>query len=146
MEYSKIKDLLGIYFNGETTLEQEKSLRVYFNSNQVDPRLKPYVVLFDAYNKAGQEVLEGSLILAKKKKNRVFHPWTTRAAALVISGVAVSAFMYSATIKAAQEKEALTAFKESKELMYLMVNQLNKGTKTLSLVDQFQVHKNKYLK
>lgn len=144
MEYSKINGLLDVYFNGETTLEQEKSLRIYFNSNQVDPRLKPYVVLFDAYNKAGQEVHEGSLILAKK--NRVFHPRTTSAAALVISGVAVAAFMNFATIKAEQEKEALTAFKESKELMYLMVNQLNKGTKTLSLVDQFQMHKNKYLK
>ena len=144
MEYSKIKDLLDLYFSGETTLEQEKSLRIYFNSDMVDLRLKPYVVLFDAYNKASKEKYKGSLAL--DKKNRVFHLWTARAAALVISGIAVAAFMYSATIKAAQEKEALAALKESKKLMYLMANQLNKGTNTLSLVDQFQVHKNKYLK
>jgi len=54
--------------------------------------------------------------------------------------------LYCFSNKSAQEKQALAAFKESRELMYLMANQFNKATQTLSLVDQFQVHKNKYLK
>ena len=32
MDYSKIKDLLDLYFKGKTTLGQEKSIRIYFTS------------------------------------------------------------------------------------------------------------------
>ena len=89
-------------------------------------------------------MLGGSLLLPQK--NNSFQIWLARAAALLISIIGVAAFMYLATNKATQEKQALAAFKESRELMYLMANQFNKATQTLSLVDQFQVHKNKYLK
>jgi hypothetical protein len=54
--------------------------------------------------------------------------------------------MYSANSKAIQEREALTALKQTKNAMYLMASQFNKATQTLSLVDQFQKTKNKYLK
>ena len=54
--------------------------------------------------------------------------------------------MYSSNSKAIQEREALAALKQSKDAMYLMASQFNKATKTLSLVDQFQETKNKYLK
>ena len=144
MEYSKIKDLLDLYFKGKTTLVQEKSLRIYFTSDGVDERLKPYTALFEAYSKAAQDTFGGSLQLPQKNKS--FQIWLPRAAALLISIIGVAAFMYLASNKAAQEKQALAAFKESRELMYLMANQFNKATQTLSLVDQFQVHKNKYLK
>ena len=40
MEYSKIKDLLDLYFKGNTTLDQEMSLRTYFNSEGVDDSFK----------------------------------------------------------------------------------------------------------
>ena len=144
MEYSKIKDLLDLYFKGKTTLGQEKSLRIYFTSDGIDERLKPYAALFNAYDLAAQDVFEGSLILPEK--NKFSQTWLPRAAALLISIIGVSAFMYSAKSKDAQEKQALAALKQSKDAMNLMSNQLNKATKTLSLVAEFQVHKNKYLK
>ena len=144
MDYSKIKDLLDLYFKGKTTLGQEKSIRIYFTSDGVDERLKSYTALFEAYDKAAQDTFGGSFLLPQKNKS--FQIWLPRAAALLISIIGVSAFMYSAKSKDAQEKQALAAFKESRELMYLMANQLNKATKTLSLVAEFQVHKNKYLK
>ena len=64
----------------------------------------------------------------------------------MISIIGVAGFMYSANNKAIQEREALTALKQSKDAMYLMASQFNKATQTLSLVDQFQKTKNKYLK
>jgi hypothetical protein len=63
----------------------------------------------------------------------------------MISIIGVAGFMYSNS-KAIQEREALAALKQSKDAMYLMASQFNKATKTLSLVDQFQETKNKYLK
>ena len=144
MEYRKIKELLDLYFNAETTLSQEKSLRDYFTSDGVDKRLKHYIALFESYNKAGQELFKGSLALEPQHKG--LQTWLPRVAALLLPIVSVAAFLHTSNIKAEQEKQALTTFKESRELMYVMANQFNKATKTLSLVDEFQVHKNKYLK
>jgi hypothetical protein len=144
MEYSKIKDLLDLYFKGNTTLDQEKSLRTYFNSEDVDVRLKPYTVLFNTFDKAAQDVFEGSLLIPEK--TRFNQKWWLNIAAVMISIIGVAGFMYSSNNKAIQEREALAALKQSKDAMYLMASQFNKATKTLSLVDQFQETKNKYLK
>ena len=144
MEYSKIKDLLDLYFKGNTTLDQEKSLRTYFNSEDVDVRLKPYTVLFNTFDKAAQDVFEGSLLIPEK--TRFNQKWWLKVAAVMISIIGVAGFMYSSNNKAIQEREALAALKQSKDAMYLMASQFNKATKTLSLVDQFQETKNKYLK
>ncbi|MEZ8003231.1 MAG: hypothetical protein QMC45_05640 [Patiriisocius sp.] len=144
MEYSKIKDLLDLYFKGNTTLDQEKSLRTYFNSEDVDVRLKPYTVLFNTFDKAAQDVFEGSLLIPEK--TRFNQKWWLNIAAVMISIIGVAGFMYSSNNKAIQEREALAALKQSKDAMYLMASQFNKATQTLSLVDQFQETKNKYLK
>ena len=144
MEYSKINDLLDLYFKGNTTLDQEMSLRTYFNSKGVDDRLKPYTVLFNTFDKAAQDVFEGSLLISEK--TRFNQRLWLKLAAVMISIIGVAGFMYSANSKAIQEREALAALKQSKDAMYLMASQFNKATKTLSLVDQFQETKNKYLK
>ena len=144
MEYSKINELLDLYFKGNTTLDQEKSLRTYFNSEDVDDRLKPYTVLFNTFDKAAQDVFKGSLQIPEK--TRFNQKWWLKLAAVMISIIGVAGFMYSANSKAIQEREALAALKQSKDAMYLMASQFNKATKTLSLVDQFQETKNKYLK
>ena len=144
MEYSKINDLLDLYFKGNTTLDQEMSLRTYFNSEGVDDRLKPYTVLFNTFDKAAQDVFEGSLLIPEK--TRFNQKWWLKLAAVMISIIGVAGFMYSTNSKYIQEREALAALKQSKDAMYLMASQFNKATKTLSLVDQFQETKNKYLK
>ena len=144
MEYSKIKDLLDLYFKGKTTLGQEKSLRIYFTSDGIDERLKPYAALFEAYDKAAQDVFEGSLLMPEK--TRLNQRWWLKIAALMISIIGVAGFMYSSNNKAIQEREALAALKQSKDAMYLMASQFNKAAQRLSLVDEFQVTKNKYLK
>ena len=143
MEYSKIKDLLDWYFKGNTTLDQETSLRTYFNSEDVDDRLKPYTVLFNTFDKAAQDVFKGSLQIPEK--TRFNQKWWLKLAAIMISIIGVAGFMYSNS-KAIQEREALAALKQSKDAMYLMASQFNKAAQRLSLVDEFQVTKNKYLK
>ena len=144
MEYSKIKDLLDLYFKGKTTLDQETSLRAYFYSEDVDDHLKPYTVLFNTFDKAAQDVFKGSLQIPEK--TRFNQKWWLNIAAVMISIIGVAGFMYSSNNKAIQEREALAALKQSKDAMYLMASQFNKATQRLSLVDQFQETKNKYLK
>ncbi|PHN04461.1 hypothetical protein [Flavilitoribacter nigricans] len=58
MEYQPIKDLLDRYFEGETTLEEEKQLRAYFTDGPVDKRLQPYAPLFQWAAREQEQQLE----------------------------------------------------------------------------------------
>jgi hypothetical protein len=46
MTVEKINSLLQKYFDGDTSLEEEKILRGYFSSDRVDPQLAKYTPLF----------------------------------------------------------------------------------------------------
>jgi hypothetical protein len=46
MEYQVVKNLIERYFRGETTLEEEASLREYFRAGPVDERCREYAALF----------------------------------------------------------------------------------------------------
>ena len=85
-------------------------------------------------------------LLLISEKARFNQKWWLKLAAVMISIIGVAGFMYSANSKAIQEREALAALKQSKDAMYLMASQFNKAAQRLSLVDEFQVTKNKYLK
>ena len=49
MDYSSIKRSIDAYFAGESSLEEEKNLKMYFSSEHVDDRLKIYQPLFRAF-------------------------------------------------------------------------------------------------
>lgn len=46
MEYQEIKKLLDRYFEGNSSLEEERLLRRYFSGSEVDERLKEYSPMF----------------------------------------------------------------------------------------------------
>ncbi len=46
MEKKKIKQLLQLYFNGESTLEDERKLEAYFGAGEVADELKEYAEFF----------------------------------------------------------------------------------------------------
>lgn len=49
MKYEAIKELLDRYWEGETSLEEERSIKAYFNSGHVDERLKSVSPMFQAF-------------------------------------------------------------------------------------------------
>ena len=51
MTFQEINDLIEKYFAGETSLEDEKILRGYFNGSKVDARLATYAPLFQFFEK-----------------------------------------------------------------------------------------------
>lgn len=46
MQDAKWGELLDLYFNGETTLEQERMLRRYFSAGKVAPEYEEFIPLF----------------------------------------------------------------------------------------------------
>jgi hypothetical protein len=48
MKYEEIHEMLDRYWEGETTLEEERRIKTYFNSGGIDERLRPIAALFQA--------------------------------------------------------------------------------------------------
>ena len=63
--------LLEKYFAGETSLDEEKKLKSYFNSGDVSENHMEYVPLFNYFSNAQTENLEKELELSLVKKTRV---------------------------------------------------------------------------
>jgi hypothetical protein len=61
MTFEQIKLLLDKYFQGETSLEEEALLSTYFNSEQIDSRLKNYQPLFQFFKTEKAVNLSGTV-------------------------------------------------------------------------------------
>lgn len=144
MESSKLETLLELYFEGNTTLEQEKMLREYFCNEAVASHLESYKPLFAAFNEAKLETSQKGISLPKKQASN--HFWKYAIAAMLTISIGVSGFFLSQNGHSQEEKEALAAFEKSREIMYLLSSNLNEGTGKLGLVSQFTVTKNEILK
>lgn len=90
MNYTHINKLLDKYWDGETTLEEERLLKAYFASEAVDPRLLQFAPLFKAI-KADQAVVYEKKTIVKDLGFRRFqaHQWAAAAsvALLLAAGV-----------------------------------------------------------
>lgn len=62
MKYEKIHELLDRYWEGETSLEEERSIKEYFNAPGIDERLRPLAPMFQAFSE------EQTVQLASKTK------------------------------------------------------------------------------
>jgi hypothetical protein len=56
MDYKTINDLIEKYFSGETSLEEENLLKIYFNGLSIDPALSVYTPLFQFFNKEKEPI------------------------------------------------------------------------------------------
>ncbi|MBT0608130.1 hypothetical protein [Aequorivita echinoideorum] len=145
MESNKIENLLNAYFEGNTSLSEEKILKDYFNNHRVAEHLLQYKPIFVGLHVAGMEKSKQQLDTFEIKTSGI-KPWWYSVAALLIIAFGVGAFYLSQPQLTAEEKEALVAFEKSKQAMMLLSENLNKGAGQLDLVDEFTVSKNKFLK
>lgn len=82
MKYEEIQSLLDRYWEGETSLEEERALKAYFSAGAVDDRLKPVAPLFRAIKE------EQQVELRTKAKRVHFRPqfyyWAAAAASIAL--------------------------------------------------------------
>ncbi|WP_139855719.1 hypothetical protein [Aequorivita sinensis] len=143
MELAKIEQLLVAYFEGETNLQDEKTLRDYFLNENVPTHLLQYKPIFIGLEAARKERFQKEIDLPKPE-TAAFTNWKYIAVALLVLSFLVGGVYFSQSNKLTpEEKEALAAFEESKKAMLLLSQNLNKGTERLTLVNQFSTAKNK---
>ncbi len=143
MESANITPLLEAYFEGETTLAQEKILRAYFASDQVASEHAAYSPLFIGLQVAKEETMVQTITFPKQVKSR----WWMGIAASAVIVLSVSAYVYNDSNKlTVEEQEALLAFNQSKEALFLLSKNLNKGSSALGNLNEFTNTTNKYFK
>ncbi len=129
MELVKIEQMLEAYFEGNTSLSEEQELRSFFRKEEIPAHLEAYRPLFKGLDTAKKETLQRTLSIPAPEKRNRFWMYSIAASFLVVLGVA--GFMNSQSGLSSEEKEALAAFKQTKETMLLFSENLNKGTESM---------------
>ncbi len=142
MELVKIKQLLDAYFEGATSLEEERILQDYFNNRKVAEEFIQHQPIF-AGLKAAKEERSSKVFTLPASKQKTLKTWWYSVAAIAVVAFGVGSFYFAQPHYTQEEKEALAAFEKSKNAMMLLSENLNRGAEQLTFVNQFEITKDK---
>ena len=144
MELTKIKKLIANYFDGNTSIEEEKALQKYFAQDNIAPELKIYQSMFRYFDEATKDKFDlATLALPNDKKSKLVIMKWFAAAAVVVLFVSI----YSKRSQPIYTKaEKIAAYKEYKKAMYLLGGNINKGIAHMEVIETYEQTKKKVLK
>jgi hypothetical protein len=150
MEFNKIEDLLEKYFQGETSIAEEKELKNYFSSPNVAQHLEQYKPMFGYFSQVKEQKSTQTIPLKTKKRNVA---WLSIAASVVVL-LGVGTFYVSeknAAPAVAQTElgtyddpeEALAA---TQKALALLSSNVNVGIESVQYIKEYEQSKNKIFK
>ncbi|WP_299677912.1 hypothetical protein [uncultured Dokdonia sp.] len=148
MESNKVEQLLEAYFEGATTLAQEKQLRMYFTSDHVAPHLESYRDMFTAFAFASQETYDIPIHLPKQKKPVL--RWISGVAAVVILTIGITTQIIEpdnsdAGIYVGNVPQEVGVLK-TKQALGLMGKMFSESTAQLGAVNEFNTTTSNFFK
>jgi flagellar motility protein MotE (MotC chaperone) len=145
MEYNNIEQLLEKYFEGQTSIVEEKELTNYFSSTNVAQHLEQYKPIFEYYSQTKQQKFTQEIPL-KTKKRKVM--WLSIAASVVVL-LGVGTF-YSLNNQQSEIEQGLgtfkspeIAFQETQKALQMLSQNVNVGIESVSYIKEFEVTKNR---
>ena len=151
MELDKIEIILEKYFQGESTIAEEKELKDYFSSSNVAQHLKQYQPLFGYFSQVKEQKSTQEMTLQTKKRNVA---WLSIAASAVVL-LGIGTYFYvgekdTAPVVAQSElgtyddpEEALAA---TQKALALLSNNVNVGIESVQYIKEYEQSKNKIFK
>jgi hypothetical protein len=151
MEFNKIEDILEKYFQGETSIAEEKELKEYFSSPNVAQHLEQYKPMFGYFSQVKEQKSTQEIPLKTQKRNVA---WLSIAASVVVL-LGVGAYFYESekniTPVVAQSElgtyddpeEALAA---TQKALALLSNKVNVGIESVQYIKEYEQSKNKIFK
>lgn len=144
MESHKIETLLDKYFDGETTLAQERELHDYFSSQDVAQHLEQYRSMFGYFVKEREQRFDGTLPLQPGKRKVV--AWLSVAASVVVLlGVGTFAYQNLGSQSAPEDLGTYDnpelAMKETQKALDLLSGHFNKGVESVSYINEYEQSK-----
>jgi hypothetical protein len=147
MESNNIEILIEKYFQGETSIAEEKELRSYFSSTNVAPHLEQHKAMFGFFAKAKQEEFKQE-ILPKTKKLKVM--WLSIAATITVLLGFATFFMLNNNVQPSNELGSYdspeVAFVETQKALALLSSNVNVGIESVSYVHEYELTKSRIFK
>ena len=149
MAFNKIEIILEKYFQGETSIAEEKELRSYFSSQDVAPHLEQYKAMFGYFTQAKKQEFVQEIPQITKKRNVMW--LSVAASAVVLLGIATF-FMINNDELVNRKNELGTykspemAFKETQKALALLSSNVNIGMESVMYVQEYENTKNKIFK
>ena len=149
MALDRIEILIEKYFEGETSIAEEKELKAYFSSSDVAQHLEQYKPVFGYFSQAKQEQFTASIPLKSGKKQKRLAWLSVAASVLVMLGIGF--FAYQNTSDPNQENLGVIddpeiAFRETQKALALISKHVNTGIKSVNYLGEYQQSKNKIFK
>lgn len=140
MELHNIKELLQKYFEGETSIQEEKKLKSYFTSKNIAPELMQYQYMFGYFSEEQQTETQKEFVL--KQKNTKKWLWMV-ASVLIVAGIGLT------LLKQPKNSENLgtfdnpeIAFEETQKALQLVAENLNRGKQKIEYIQEYENTKN----
>lgn len=149
MALDRIEKLVEKYFEGETSIAEEKELKTYFSSTDVAQHLEQYKPVFGYFSQAKQEQFTVTISLKSKRKQKRL-AWLSVAAAVVVM-VCIGFFAYQNSSEPTQENLGVIndpeiAFRETQKALALISRHVNTGIESVNYLGEYQQSKNKIFK
>jgi hypothetical protein len=153
MELYKVEALLEKYFDGETSIAEEKQLQDYFSKQQVAPHLEKYTALFNHFAVAKEQQFEQEIPVLQIQKDESRNKkrnlsWISIAASVVVlMGIGTYVFYNSEPVNNSKDlgtyDDPEVAFKETQKALSLLSKNVNVGIESVKYVEEYQIAKNK---
>lgn len=151
MEFNKIEDILEKYFQGETSIAEEKELKDYFSSPNVAQHLEQYKPMFGYFSQVKEQKSTQEIPLKTNKRNVA---WLSIAAsAVVLLGIGTYFYVSEKNTAPAVAQTELGTYDDPEEALAatqkalaLLSNNVNVGIGSVQYIRQYEESKNKIFK
>jgi hypothetical protein len=148
MKEEKLRELLEKYFNGDTSLEEEKALREYFSGDEILPGYDTEREIFNGYSSASEAIppasedLESRILSSIDDYEKENHRKRFTRQYMAISGIAATLLIlvgsYFFFIRKAEPADTFSdpviAYAETMKILNEVSLKLNKGTSALHTI------------
>ncbi len=147
MESNLVEQLVEKYFQGETSIAEEKLLKAYFSSNDVTPQLAKYQALFGYFETQKETQFEQKITLQPRKQFYV--KWIGIAASFVVLFGLSTFYFYPTQPKSVELgtfENPEEAYFETQKALFMVSEQVNLGIKSVSHLNEYEKTKKSIFK
>ena len=139
MELKLVEQLLEKYFQGETTIAEEKQLKAYFSSKDVAPHLAKYQALFGYFETQKETQFKQKLPLQPRKQRTV--KWIGIAASFVVL-FGLATFYFYPSVPNNEDLGTYDnpeeAFVATQKALLLVSEQVNTGMESVVYLEEYE--------
>ncbi len=146
MESVNIEKLLDKYFEGETSINEEATLKAYFEKPNIPEHFMQYKAMFAYFAQNKAESSKKPIQVNSKKQTWYGKSIAIAAVFLLLIAIGIKYNHSNSKLSDAELKEAQIAYVETQKVFKLISENLNKGNNAVAYLNEYESTKNKIFK